>query len=412
MKKLILFTLMLFTLSACEKLKFWEDTNSQAAEMHTYTCPMHPEIISDKPGKCPKCGMDLVLKDAPAQKEDGIKLDDLLQPTNNYVVSQLPVTRLAKENVPTTVEALGIVDYDTRQIGTISSRIAGRIEKLYVRYKFQKVSKGQRILDIYSPELLTAQQNHLFVLKNDRSNAMMINASRQKLLLLGMPASQIQSISRKGKPDLSVPVFSNYSGYIQSAGGMENQSQPNEVMQANSVTAELPLKEGMYLQKGENIFTVYNPSRSWALLNIFAEDIALVSKGQSVTVIPQNDPSSRFKGTIDFIEPFFRPDSKTVTARVYFDNSVAKIPIGTQVNAEISSHSKSADWLPKTAVVSLGIDKIVFKKAPGGFTAHKVGTGAIVKDKIEIVSGLKPEDEVAENAQYLMDSESLIKVNK
>ncbi|MCZ2085810.1 MAG: lipoprotein, partial [Flavobacteriales bacterium] len=78
MKKIILFTLMLFTLSACEKLKFWEDSHSQAAGLHTYTCPMHPEIISDKPGKCPKCGMDLVLKDAPAQKEDGIKLDDLL----------------------------------------------------------------------------------------------------------------------------------------------------------------------------------------------------------------------------------------------------------------------------------------------------------------------------------------------
>lgn len=416
MKKLILFTFLLFTLSACEKIKFWEDSHSQADELHTYTCPMHPEIISDKPGKCPKCGMDLVLKDAPAQIEEGIKLDDLLQPTNNYVVSQLPVVHLKKENISTTVDALGIVDYDTRQIGTISSRVSGRIEKLYVRYKYQKVSKGQRILDIYSPELLTAQQNHLFILKNDRSNTMLLNASRQKLLLLGMPASQIQSISRKGRPDLSVPVFSNYSGHIQGAGTMASTASPSPesatMPGGSAVTAELPLKEGMYLEKGQNIFTVYNPNKSWAVLNIFAEDIASVSKGQSVSVIPQSDPSRRFKGTIDFIEPFFRPDSKTVTARVYFDNSIGKIPIGSQVRAEISSHSKVADWLPKTAVVSLGMDKIVFKKVAGGFIAHKVGTGSIIKDKIEIVSGLQPEDEVAENAQYLMDSESLIKVNK
>ena len=152
------------------------------------------------------------------KKEEGIKLDDLLKPTNEFVVSEQPVIKVKRENIPTTVDALGTVEYDTRQIGSISSRVAGRIEKLYVRYKYQKVSKGQRILDIYSPELLTAQQNLLFVIKNDRSNKTMIDASRQKLLLLGMPASQIQKVIQRGKPDLTVPVFSNYSGHIQQAG--------------------------------------------------------------------------------------------------------------------------------------------------------------------------------------------------
>lgn len=210
--------MLLFGLTACDKVKFWEDKHSAEAAMHTYTCPMHPEVISDKPGKCPKCGMDLVLKDAPEKKEEGIKLDDLLKPTNEFVVSEQPVIKVKRENIPTTVDALGTVEYDTRQIGSISSRVAGRIEKLYVRYKYQKVSKGQRILDIYSPELLTAQQNLLFVIKNDRSNKTMIDASRQKLLLLGMPASQIQKVIQRGKPDLTVPVFSNYSGHIQQAG--------------------------------------------------------------------------------------------------------------------------------------------------------------------------------------------------
>lgn len=191
--------MLLFALTACDKVKFWEDKHSAEAAMHTYTCPMHPEVISDKPGKCPKCGMDLVLKDAPEKNEEGIKLDDLLKPTNEFVVSEQPVIKVKRENIPTTVDALGTVEYDTRQIGSISSRVAGRIEKLYVRYKYQKVSKGQRILDIYSPELLTAQQNLLFVIKNDRSNKTMIDASRQKLLLLGMPASQIQKVIQRGK---------------------------------------------------------------------------------------------------------------------------------------------------------------------------------------------------------------------
>ena len=408
--------MLLFGLTACDKVKFWEDKHSAEAAMHTYTCPMHPEVISDKPGKCPKCGMDLVLKDAPEKKEEGIKLDDLLKPTNEFVVSEQPVIKVKRENIPTTVDALGTVEYDTRQIGSISSRVAGRIEKLYVRYKYQKVSKGQRILDIYSPELLTAQQNLLFVIKNDRSNKTMIDASRQKLLLLGMPASQIQKVIQRGKPDLTVPVFSNYSGHIQqagSAGSMGSSPQSAPAMASNNaVTAELPLKEGMYLQKGQNIFSVYNPNRTWALINIFSEDIALVSKGQSVMIIPEAKPENRFKGIIGFIEPFFRQGSKTVTARVYFDNSTAKIPVGSQVKAEIMSHNRMADWLPKSAVVSLGIDKIAFKKVEGGFIAHKVVTGAVVGDKIQIVSGLLPEDGVAENAQYLMDSESFIKINR
>src|SRR5690606_25653079 len=185
-----------------------------------------------------------------------------------------PVIKVKRENIPTTVDALGTVEYDTRQIGSISSRVAGRIEKLYVRYKYQKVSKGQRILDIYSPELLTAQQNLLFVIKNDRSNKTMIDASRQKLLLLGMPASQIQKVIQRGKPDLTVPVFSNFSGHIQqarSAGSMGSSPQSAPAMASNTAaTAELPLKEGMYLQKGQNIFSVYNPNRTWALINIFS----------------------------------------------------------------------------------------------------------------------------------------------
>ena len=90
--------MLLFALTACDKVKFWEDKHSAEAAMHTYTCPMHPEVISDKPGKCPKCGMDLVLKDAPEKKEEGIKLDDLLKPTNEFVISELPVVKLKKEN--------------------------------------------------------------------------------------------------------------------------------------------------------------------------------------------------------------------------------------------------------------------------------------------------------------------------
>ncbi|KMQ70451.1 efflux RND transporter periplasmic adaptor subunit [Chryseobacterium koreense] len=380
-----------------------------------YTCPMHPEIISDQPGTCPICKMDLVKKEDPATKKAEIKLETLLQPTDQFVVSSIPLVKIARESRPTEVEAVGVIEYDMRNVGSISSRVEGRIEKLYVRYKYQKVSKGERILDIYSPELLTAQENLLFVLKNDPSNKMMIDASRQKLLLLGMPAQQIQNVIRRGKPDLTVPVFSNYSGHIQQSGaggGMNPGSVQNQPMQTiSATTAELPIKEGMYVKKGENIFSVYNAGKVWARLNIFAEDVSLVSKGKPVHVIPEAAPDKSFRGTIGFIEPFFRPDSKTLSARVYFDNSGAQIPIGSQVKAVISGDTKLSDWLPRSSVVSLGKEKVVFLRKESGFVAHKVITGIESNGKIEISEGLSADDEVAENGQFLVDSESFIKTN-
>ena len=376
-----------------------------------YTCPMHPEIIRDKPGKCPICGMDLVKKETDSKKVSNVELESLLKPTNEFVISAIPVTTIQKKEEQIEIEALGNIAYDTRQTGSISSRVAGRIEKLYVRFRYQKISKGQHILDIYSPELLTAQQNLLFLLKNDSTNATFIQAAREKLLLLGMSSQQLQQIIQSGKPSLTIAVYSNYSGHIHEAangGGMN--TEPAAMKDISLITEELSLKEGMYLQKGQSVFTVYNPDRAWAILNIYAENQGLVKKGNSVRITPETAPLKGFKASIDFIEPFYRKENKTLTARVYFDNSILKIPIGSQVRATIFGNAKDAYWLPKEAVVSLGIDKVVFLKTDGGFKAHKINTGITHKNHIQVLNGITANDSVAVNAQYLMDSESFIKI--
>jgi Cu(I)/Ag(I) efflux system membrane fusion protein len=131
-----------------------------------------------------------------------------------------------------------------------------------------------------------------------------------------------------------------------------------------------------------------------------------------VQVVPETAPAKSFRATIDFIEPFYRKESKTLTARVYFDNSRAGIPIGSQVRATIFSRATAADWLPKDAVLSLGFDKVVFVKTGGGFRAHKITTGANYKDLVQVVSGLDAADSVAVNAQFLTDSESFIKTSQ
>jgi Cu(I)/Ag(I) efflux system membrane fusion protein len=376
-----------------------------------YTCPMHPEIKRNTPGKCPVCGMTLVKKETEGQNSVDIKLGSLLKPTNEFVVSAIPVTTIQKKEEQIEIEALGNIAYDTRQTGSISSRLTGRIEKLYVRFRYQKISKGQHLLDIYSPELMTAQQNLLFLLKNDPTNTTFIQAAKEKLLLLGISSQQLQKIIQSGKPTLTIAVYSNYSGHIHEAanfGGMN--IEPASMKDISLITEELSLKEGMYLQKGQTIFTVYNPNRAWVILNIYAENQGLVKKGNAVKITPETAPQKDFKAAIDFIEPFYRKENKTLTARVYFDNSAWQIPIGSQVRATIFGNAKDAYWLPKEAVVSLGMDKVVFLKTDGGFKAHKINTGITHKNHIQVLNGITVNDSVAVDAQYLMDSESFIKI--
>ena len=408
---LIACTMLLILFYGCNIKKNHRTEHTAEASGDIYTCSMHPEIIRDVPGNCPICGMKLVRKEKDGKKTMDVKLNALLMPANEFVVSEIPVTTIKKKEEQIEIEALGNIAYDTRQVGSISSRVAGRIEKLYVRYRYQKISKGQHILDIYSPELLTAQQNLLFLLKNDAGNATFIQAAKEKLLLLGMNNQQLQKVMQSGKPSLTMAVYSNYSGHIhEAASGGRMNTDPGTMKDISLITEELSLKEGMYLQKGQSIFTVYDPSHAWAILNIYSDNQSLVKAGNTVRVIPETAPGKDFRAAIDFIEPFYRKENKTLTARVYFNNSILKIPIGSQVRATIFGNAKDGYWLPKEAVVSLGMDKVVFQKIDGGFQAHKINTGLTHKNHIQVISGISETDSVAANGQYLMDSESFIKV--
>ncbi len=387
------------------------EQNNHKHDKVQYTCPMHPDINSDKPGTCPICGMDLVKKESGSKQVSDVELESLLKPTNEFVISSIPVTTIEKRGEQIEIEALGNIAYDTRQVGSISARVSGRIEKLYVRYRYQKINIGQKILDIYSPELLTAQQNLLFLLKNDAENTAFIQAAKEKLLLLGMSNDQMNKVIQSGKPALTISVYSNYSGHIhESTNGGKMNASIGTMKDIAMITEELSLKEGMYIQQGQSVFTVFNPDRAWALLNIYGDNQSMVKVGNNVRVVPETAPEKDFRASIDFIEPFYRKESKTLSARVYFNNSSLKIPIGSQVKATIFGNTKEAYWLPKEAVLSLGLDKVVFTKSNGGFKAIKINTGIIHNKHIQILNGLTVSDSVAANAQYLMDSESFIKI--
>jgi membrane fusion protein, copper/silver efflux system len=409
-----LFLSMVLIATGCNTKSGKEEKQAEKKQQQ-YRCPMHHDIIRNKPGNCPICGMDLVAFSGEEKALKGVSLNTLLRPTNSYVLSSVPVTSIHQKEEQVTVEALGTVQYDNRDMGEISARVSGRIEKLYLKHTFQDVDKGQKIMDIYSPELLTAEQNLLFLVKNDPDNISFINSAKEKLLLLGMSTEQLRQVIISGKPSYTVSIYSNYNGHIHDAlntGMNPSITKGSSLSSQPLVTRELNLKEGMYVQKGQTIFTVMNPHHLWAVLNIFGADQTLVKTGNPVRIIPESDTNKSFNAKVDFIEPFFREGAKTLAVRVYFENHTMDMPVGSQVKASIAVNTIKGNWLPKDAILSLGLNRIVFKNYGGVFKAHKVETGLTYHDNVQILDGLDPEDSVAANAQYLMDSESFIKVNE
>ncbi|TKK66418.1 efflux RND transporter periplasmic adaptor subunit [Ilyomonas limi] len=367
---------------------------------------MHPQVIAHHPGNCPICGMKLIKKNAIPVALNNIGLETLLKPTNEFVVASLPVTTPQDSSINMRVKAYGTIEADTRAAGSIAARVEGRIEKLYLRYRYQKVEVGQKVAEIYSQELVTAQENLLFLLKNDAQNTSFINAAKQKLLLLGMSAAELNKVVTTGEPLYSVSIYSNYTGHVHDAG-MSSNGNENEMNNAAPVTQELSLKEGMYVNKGQTLFMIMNHHKAWTALQIFPNQQSVIKKGNAVTITPETDTNAVINGTIDFIEPFFRGNSKTLTARVYFHN-MEMLPIGSQVTANIYTGAQQGLWLPQTAVLALGRSEVTFLKSNGGFIAHQVTTGTRTDDKVRILSGLNATDTVATNAQYLIDSESFI----
>ena len=412
----LVFTGTMAVLAACRQHPAEKDTEQtvQKTVEDIYTCPMHPQIMERHPGSCPICGMTLVKKEfsTAEAKNSTVDLHTLLKPTNSAVVSGIPVTTLQQSDQSMPIQALGRVDYDTRRVQTISAKVSGRIERLYVKYRYQHVHTGEKIMDIYSPELVTAQQDLLFVLHNDPGNTALLDAARTKLELLGMDGRQYQELIHSGKPLYKVTVYTHYTGHIHEAGSMAANSGSSGPMDVSKGMSELPLKEGMYVQKGQTVFQLFNTDQSWIILNLFAGSASRVKVGAPVTITPETAPDAPFRAAISYIEPFYRDNSKTITARVYFDNRSKMLPIGSQVKADILTATGSVAWLPREAVLSLGLHQVVLKKENGLFQVSAVQTGIITDSLIQIVGGLNAEDSVAANAQFLMDSESFIKVKE
>jgi membrane fusion protein, copper/silver efflux system len=404
-----------------------------AEHADVYTCPMHPTVISDRPATCPVCGMDLVRK-ARAGEEVEITEDlaKLLKSPNETVVASIKTIKGEYKQMPVTIEAQGVVTYDTRNIYTIPSRVGGRLERVFLKYPFQKVAKGQKVAEIYSPELLTAQRELIFLLENDSENEALIKGAKERLSLLGATQAQINDLTSKREPRATFVIYSPHNGYVisetqqmpaapittesssSSAGGMSDgmgaASGTSTTQNASpSTEANSLIREGSYVSPGQTLFRIVDPSALRVELNLPSSLAGAIQKGGEVSLDFGDDHKEQ--ATIDLIQPFFNEGQEFVTVRV-FTKQTEKLHIGHLVRATINSKSVEALWVPRDAVLDLGVDKVVFIKDKKVLKPTKVILGARSEDLVEIKQGLSSSDEIAANAQYLVDSESFIKTQK
>lgn len=426
---IILAILALLALASC-------GTGSDHAEhADTYTCPMHPTVVSDKPSTCPVCGMDLVRKGRPGEEvEINEDLAKLIQSPNEIVIASIKTIKAEYKSVPSSVEAQGVVTYDTRNIFTIPSRVGGRLEKIYLKYAFQPVAKGQKIAEIYSPELLTAKRELLFLVENDAENKSLIDAAKNKLDLLGLTSAQIDDLITRKTATQTFSIYSPYAGYLitgQQApttsvsispasttglGGMSDGMGPSP-SGSSAGTATVPLtdqngsiiREGAYVSAGETLFSVVNTGDLRIELDLPASRAGAIKNGDKISVDFGN--GSIEETTIAFVQPFFSEGQDFVKLWV-FTNKTKHLHIGHLVSAKIQLPANESLWVPREAVLDLGTDKIVFLKERGVLKPKKVTIGISSEGLVEIKSGLASSDEIAANAQYLVDSEGFIKTEK
>lgn len=385
------------------------DNHSEMGHQNeVYTCSMHPEIIRDKPGNCPICGMTLVKKVTENNSVDDNSIDNLIKPTDNFIVGNYQTTTAIDSTLSSEINLPGIVGYDPNSYVNIAARMSGRIERMYVNYKYQKVNKGQKLFDLYSPELLTEQQNFIYMITNDVENPSIINASKQKLLLYGMTQNQINTLTTSKKVNPKISIYSPAFGIIEGTETMDNTT--NDVMQSTSNNTEvLNVKEGDYIKKGEVIFKLLNTDKVWGIFNVIQGYNSVIKKNQSIKITTELDKDEFIDAKINFVETQLNAADKTNRIRVYLNNNKLKLPIGLRLQGVVKTNPVNGIWIQKQSMVSIGNKKIVFLKMDNGFKASSIKTGIEIDDFIQIMEGISVKDTIAKNAQYLIDSESFIK---
>ncbi len=363
-----------------------------------YKDPMHPWITSDKPGKAPDCGMDLVpVYEGEEETEEGvIKIDPAI--VQNIGVRIEPVRRM---KLTKTIRTVGRIDYNEKKIAIITTKVSGWIEKLYVDYTGKFVRKGEPLFEIYSPELVTAQEEYLQAINYKRSISgskdpniieganQLIESARKRLLYWDISEEQIKEIETTRQIRKTLVLYSPVDG----------------------VVVEKNIFQGMKISQGMNLMKIADLSTVWVYADVYEYELPWVKTGEEAEIEISYLPGKTLKGKVEYIYPFLQSDTRTVKVRLEFENPDYFLKPDMYVNVNIKSKiAIDALVVPEQSVIRTGKRDIVVVALGGGrFKSVDVKLGVLADGYYQVLDGLHENQNIVTSSHFLIDSESNLK---
>lgn len=306
------------------------------------------------------------------------------------------ISEARRQHLATEVSAFGRVEDPESRLSTISARVAGRIDKLYLQYTGQNVQRGQAIAEIYSPELLSASEEYKLALDSRnqltaraepeavRAADDLVSASRRRLELWGLTSKQIEQAAA-GHVTPDVVVYSNTSGTV----------------------VERKVTQGQYVNAGDVLYSVADLSTVWVKADVYESDLPQIRAGQPAEITSDALSGKTIHGNVEFIEPQASAETRTVPVHVHVANPGMRLRPGMFVRAVFAIHQEDALVIPRSAVLDTGTRKLVYiAKEKGIFEARQVQTGTPSNDWFPVISGIKPGERVVTNGNFLIDSQT------
>jgi membrane fusion protein, copper/silver efflux system len=387
MKQLAILITLILLLSGCgQNNKVATDTDVY------YTCSMDPQVISDKPGKCPICKMELT----PIRKSKQTSNDELQLSDQQMQLGNIKTDTLQLGDMGNGVMLTGTLNFDQSKKTSVSARVMGRVERLYFKNIGDYVRKGAPLYELYSEELNNAKQEYILALERrklftDKSVIdfdALIQSARSKLQLWGMTESQISALSKTSTAPLTTTFYSTASGYI----------------------TELGTTEGAYVAEGTPVVQLADLSSLWAEAQVYSSQLSTIPHNSMATVRVSGPEVSEYKGRIGFANPEVSPNSRINLVRVTIPNPGNKLKPGMPAYIMLNGEGRSTLTLPIDAVIrEANMATVWIQTGPNTFKSQMVTLGQESDNQVEITSGLKEGDVVVTSGNYLLNSEYTFK---